>query len=229
MRADGEASSWGGAGPLDPDQSLVALFDIEQLLVDPADFQLISVAETVGSAVLSDDGQLAALYTNAANVPALVVLDTQTGEQRRADLRAPVAAVFLSPAGDHAIAVFAPTSAGQPSGGFAAVPLRQDLPVRVVGTDHAPVFVSLTNDAGLVTTLDNVFHASSTYVVQFPGLRVDALRLPSQALSSGVVPSAGLGFVAEEHPDGRISFVDLKAASIRTVTGFELGNEVTDQ
>ena len=39
---------------------------------------------------------------------------------------------------------------------------------------------------------------------------------------------AGKGFVAQAHPDGRITFVDSKTGEVRTITGFELATQVVD-
>ena len=44
----------------------------------------------------------------------------------------------------------------------------------------------------------------------------------------GIVAGAGRGYVAQKHPDGRITFVDFKTGSVRTLTGFELASQVVD-
>ena len=43
-----------------------------------------------------------------------------------------------------------------------------------------------------------------------------------------MVPAAGEGYVAQEHPEGRITFVKFSDGKVRTLTGFELGAKVVD-
>jgi hypothetical protein len=40
------------------------------------------------------------------------------------------------------------------------------------------------------------------------------------------MPDVGVGFVAQQHPEGRITFIDLVSGEPRTITGFELGSKV---
>jgi hypothetical protein len=40
------------------------------------------------------------------------------------------------------------------------------------------------------------------------------------------MPDVGKGFVAQSHPEGRITFIDLVSGEPRTITGFELGAKV---
>ena len=47
-------------------------------------------------------------------------------------------------------------------------------------------------------------------------------------MASGIVVDAGVAYVAQEHPEGRITFLDLEDARARTLTGFELGVKVVD-
>ena len=42
----------------------------------------------------------------------------------------------------------------------------------------------------------------------------------------GILPAAGQAFVAQRHPLGRVSFVDLVSDAMRTVTGFDLNGSV---
>jgi hypothetical protein len=42
------------------------------------------------------------------------------------------------------------------------------------------------------------------------------------------VPDANKAFVAQRHPEGRITFIDLETGEPRTMTGFELIAKVND-
>jgi hypothetical protein len=61
-----------------------------------------------------------------------------------------------------------------------------------------------------------------------PELLIDRLPLASAPLATGIVAAVGSGFVAEKHPEGRITFVQLTSGNARTLTGFELGAKVVD-
>jgi hypothetical protein len=52
------------------------------------------------------------------------------------------------------------------------------------------------------------------------------LELGSPPTSVGAVPSSKRAFVGQDHPDGRISFIDWTTSSIETVTGFELNSRI---
>ena len=38
----------------------------------------------------------------------------------------------------------------------------------------------------------------------------------------------GVGYVAQQHPEGRITFIDLETGAPETLTGFELADRVVD-
>ena len=65
-------------------------------------------------------------------------------------------------------------------------------------------------------------------VAQFPSLKIDLHTLASEPISAGIVVEANSGFVAQKHPDGRITFVDFDDNKIRTLTGFELATQVVN-
>jgi hypothetical protein len=86
----------------------------------------------------------------------------------------------------------------------------------------------VVGEAAIITTRDTTNGVFEADLAAFPGLRVDAVELPSAATARGMVPAAGAAFVAQEHPEGRITFVDLEDARTHTLTGFELGVKVVD-
>jgi hypothetical protein len=66
------------------------------------------------------------------------------------------------------------------------------------------------------------------HIASFPSLAVQSVVLASEPIAAGVVPAAHRGFVAQRHPEGRITFVDFDTADVRTITGFELAAQVVD-
>ena len=73
--------------------------------------------------------------------------------------------------------------------------------------------------------LDPTIHR--TDLVDLRTFIVDELPLGSPPTGGGYVESSGKLFVAQEHPSGRITFIDDENA-VQTVTGYELNDAVKD-
>jgi hypothetical protein len=114
-------------------------------------------------------------------------------------------------------------------GAFAVVPLGESRPIRIQGMAAAPRFVTLTDDRALIASRGSSGVLAEAFLARYPELSVDRHELPSTPLSTGVVPEAGQAFVAQEHPEGRVTFIDLGTGQPRTVTGFELASRVVDE
>jgi hypothetical protein len=225
----GGAAGSGGASSFD-DASHVAVLQVSTIVQSPASYALYAIDELFGSAVVADDGKRALLYTNGVPHQTLGILDLDTGSHRELDLKAPVKAAYLTSDGNNAVALMSPPAGSVKLGAFALVPVDKALPPRIEGTD-APTFLvalSTTPPCALVTTRDDVGADHATYWATFPSLAVNQIPLPSKPLASGIVPDAGKGFVAEEHTEGRVTFVELGDGSARTLTGFELGAKVVN-
>lgn len=225
----GGALGMGGGmgGALPSGESLLVVMDTETLYEDP-DYRTLVLADYVGSVVANATGSHALLYTNATPSSLLTIVDVEAGELRTVDLKAPVRAAFLSETGSFAVALMSPPVGSTKQGAFALVPIQDALPTRIEGTDQVPEFVTLAEESGraLITTRAAADGRAHTYFARFPELRVDKVALPSRPLASGVVPDAGRAFVAQEHPEGRVTFVDLGSGQETTLTGFELASKV---
>ena len=116
----------------------------------------------------------------------------------------------------------------QRAGAFGLVSVGDEGPPRIQGTLTVPRFVSLSADRVLVTTWGSQATQAATFLGRFPDLSVDRFELTDEPLASGVVIETGQGFVAQSHPEGRVTFFNLETAESRTVTGFELASEVVD-
>ena len=62
----------------------------------------------------------------------------------------------------------------------------------------------------------------------FPTLEVQRVASPARRSRPAWWPAPGRGYVAQKHPEGRITFVTLDSGEARTLTGFELGSRVVD-
>jgi len=215
--------------------SQVGLFSIPGILADPLNYPLVTIPNaTVGSASLAAQSPLALLYTNATPNPVLAVLDTsaQVPDPRLIQLWAPIKAVF--PASNAAHAVVLHEAGGSIGSEYPAamsvVPIATDLPAKLMGLDAPAVSVAVspTGHRALVATGDEMNPKYRLYIASMPSLEVKKVELASQPIAAGIVAGAERGYVAQKHPDGRITFVDFNTGSVRTLTGFELASQVID-
>ena len=215
--------------------SQVAVFDLVEAFDDPEAVTLHSFGnETIGSAAVPETGNVALLFTNAIDSDRLGILDTSsdTDAQRSVSLKSPITAVFPAPDGSHAVALLKTQGTSTRQGAFSVVPVAESLPPKIQGTDAPPFAVSLSDTAaglrGLVTVRQDPTQVFATYLIRMPSLQVDRIGLSSPPIAAGILPEEGVGYVAQEHPEGRITFIDLESGDSRTLTGFELAEKVID-
>jgi hypothetical protein len=204
--------------------------------LNPENLVRASVAGAVSRSVsLSPDATLALLYSNAEENQYLSVLTTANGwsdfEGHALDLHAPVRAAFASPDALHGIAFQSTAPGSRKAGAFSIVSAQVDRAPKIIGTDAPPVAVTFTPDGAnaVIATRDLEKSKYGMYLVHLENLEENFVSLPSPPLSTGVVPEAGRAFVAQAHPEGRITFVDLETGAARTLTGFELAAKVVEQ
>lgn len=208
-------------GPEGVDAAAVALYDVPNA--------------PVGSVVLPPESSSALLYTNATASPLLTVLDTSAAspEPRTLRLRAAVQAVFPTPDASGAVVIH---GALQLDGGsrypaaMSLVPIATTLPSKIFGLS-APVTsvaVAPTGDNLLIATSDTSARRYELVVANLVSQQIEVHALASEPIAAGIVAGAKRGYVAQEHPDGRISFIDFDTGAIRTLTGFELASQVVD-
>jgi hypothetical protein len=116
------------------------------------------------------------------------------------------------------------------AGAFSLLPLDGTHPALIQATD-APiqaVGLSPAGDRVLVTVRDDGHAIFGVYLGLFPTLEVRRYPLASPPIATGVAAAAGRGYVAQQHPDGRITLIALDSGDARTLTGYELGARVVD-
>lgn len=237
------------------DTAEVAIIPLAGGAPDPAAVIHVTITgETVGSVSIAPDGNTALLYTNASSVDRMTVLTLgATPSYRVVKLHAPVLSVFATPDATNAVVLHGDSAPATPDGGvvprdggasgrdagvpsqtpanaFSLVPLTGNLPAKIQMTDVPPqsVAISSAGDRVLVTERDDVTQTYGVYLGQFPSLEVKAFKLASPPIAVGVLAGANEGFVAQKHPEGRITFVTLDSGQARTLTGFEIGAGVVD-
>jgi hypothetical protein len=184
-----------------------------------------------GSVALSPDGSRAVLFSTALG-SGRVTLVAPDLTYRSVDLIAPVRAVFVSADSAHALALQDPVPGSIKKGAFSVLSLAAVRAPKLVAADAPAEFVALSPDdseRAIVTVSDASTGLFGAYFVRLPNLQVDFSPLSSRPLSSGTVPAAAKGFVAQEHPEGRITFINLADGAPREITGFELSAKVVNE
>jgi hypothetical protein len=210
------------------EQGIVSLLPIPRIASEPTAFVSVNVTgQTVGSVAIAQGGQTALLYSNAVQSERVAVLSMDPPAARAIRLYSPVLAVFPTPDARHAVVVhpYANNKAG-----FSLVPVAADLPAKIVGTSAAPNAVALapSSDRAVITVRDDATRSYGAYLAKLPALEVQGYTLASPPIAAGVVAGARRAFVAQQHREGRITFIDLISGEARTLTGFELGARVVD-
>ncbi|HEX2871028.1 MAG TPA: hypothetical protein VHP33_07230 [Polyangiaceae bacterium] len=242
------AGGIGGAGAApEPDPgpqpavgSLAVLMPVASIFNAPHAYVSVALEEVFGSVDLgSKDGQTALLYSNGIPSTHLTLLglpSAAAAKHRTVDLKLPVFSAVSTPDGAHAIALLKPPVGSKQPGAFAVVPVAKDLPAKIQGTQAVTVPLDVTKPAAMVAiddqralvTVTDGIGLSYAYLVAMPELTVDAFQLDSVPLpqASGLVLDANQAFVAQQHPEGRITFIDLDTRELHTLTGFELATQV---
>ena len=86
----------------------------------------------------------------------------------------------------------------------------------------------MTNDRAIVAERNDTTKVFGAYLARMPQLMVEHYPLASPPIAVGAVPGAKRAFVAQQHPEGRLTFIDLESGIARTLTGFELSSRVVD-
>lgn len=197
-------------------------------IADPGNDKTITVTgETIGSVAIAPGGGKALLYTNATDSERFTILDLGASQLRTVRLYSPVLGLFSTPDAQHAIVLHDQTPTAT-DGAFSVVPIGQNLPAKIVATQAKPTAVATLDDRAIVAERDDVKHIYGAYLVRMPQLMSERYALASPPIAVGAVPGARRVFIAQQHPEGRLTFIDLESGVARTLTGFELSSRVVD-
>jgi hypothetical protein len=242
------APSGGFALAVVRDRSAVVRIPIPGAFDDPSTIRAITVGdEIIGSVSLTADESSALLYTTAippgsAQIPdslkRLTILNLDGApEPRTVQLRKAVASVAISPDSKTALVVSVklPGEINDPAiddsmkadrqFGYSLVQIDSGfVKLQVTAAPLGPF--ALTPDGTHLLVLFNQAAIRQVQNVELDSFRVTPIDLGSPPTSVGTVSSSGRAFVGQDHPDGRISFVDYETNSVQTVTGFELNSRI---
>lgn len=219
----------------------VALLDLPEALTDASSIQTVDCTDlVVGSAEVTPDGQYALLYSNAINQKLVSLLDLTTLERHTTRLRKGVRWIALAPDG-HTALVLHNKIPGDPQPtddvetvldkryGFSLVNL-DTLFVKLQVTPAEPGAFAFSPDesAGYLIVADPLTGVRDIDVLDLASFVVTTLTVGSNPVEIGPVAGTNRIYVSQEHPLGRISFVDVVTGQLRTVTGFQLNSQVIE-
>jgi len=220
----------------DADPPEVVSFAVPTPAGERAQFERAAIpGELVRSVTLAPSGQLALLYANAVPSNHVTLLDTAPGEHhfgfRTVDVQGAVRGIYVAPDSLSAITFQTPPAGSQKKGLFSIVPTEAVRSPRIVGTDAEPAEIAFSDaeiGKALVTVHDAKSSVRGVYVIGLANLEQNFVPLASQPLpgATGIVPLAKRGFVAQKHPEGRITFIDLESGAAQTLSGFEIAARV---
>jgi hypothetical protein len=205
------------------------VLQVPQIVTDPtARRTLLLPGETIGSVAIAPQGRTALLYSNAVDAERISILsipkDGSALTARTVRLYSPVLGVFAAPDAAHALVVHQKVAPGA----FSLVPIQENLPAKIVETKADPFAVAFANTSDHAIVAERTGKEYGCYVATLPSLAVQRFALASPPLAVGILAQAKRAYISQEHPDGRITFIDLDTGTARTLTGFELGARISD-
>jgi hypothetical protein len=200
----------------------------------------VLAGEVIGSAALSGDGTSAVLYTTAAEPPVerlvVVKLDSDAAPPLPVPLKKAVRSVAIAPDGRTAVVVHSKAPGNSQDAGL-DVEAQIDRSYGYSIVNLATGFPKLQLTSAEVTSLALTPDGSRAFVlVKNPRLVqrialgsfiVDDFPLGSPPVSLAVLSdSVKRVFVSQDHPEGRISFINWESGVVESVTGFELNGRI---
>jgi hypothetical protein len=221
---------------------------IPEAFDDPTTVTAVTVAdEIIGSVSLAADESSALLYTTAIDpaltqipdaLKRLTILNLKGApDPRTVQLRKAIGSVAISPDSKTALVVSVKLP-GDPNDpaiddstradrqfGYSLVQIDSGfVKLQVTAAPLGPF--ALVPDGTHLLVLFNQGTIRQVQNVELDSFRVTPIDLGSPPTSVGTVSSSGRAFVGQDHPDGRISFIDYQSNAVQTVTGFELNSRI---
>ncbi len=225
-----------------PSKGEVVRIALPMGFVDAASRKVLSFpGETLGSASLTADSKRVLLYSTAQNIKRLLIADLDGIKPvLPVRLRKTVRSVTISP--DNLSAVIVHRKAdGDPNAMNIDVETKIDrsMGYSVVGltdgfaklqlTDAEPGAMAVTPDSSKLFVLlhNKALSLRVAQRVDLASFLVDDFVLGSAPLTVSALPaSIGRVFISQDHPSGRISFINWMTGDTASVTGFELNGRI---
>jgi hypothetical protein len=215
------------------EQHEVALFDLPlpaDPLVDP--FTYVSVGDLVcGVATIAPDGGTVLMYTTTGGddqdqrVLTSMTPSGSVWELSSVLLERKIKSVAASPDSTTAVAMHQEivASAGEQPYAYTLVKLPElQLKFQQVPVEPGQLLLTPDGDFGFTLLRDDATSLKETQIMDLSTFIVDSLSLGSPPMAAGYASETNTVFIAQDHPAGRMTFIDLDDMSVQTVTGYTL-------
>lgn len=223
------------------DTSKVQILDVPDDIGDASAVDTIDCTPlAVGSAVLTQDGAGALVFTNATNEEVISHVDLSTGELEPVLLKKGVRTVALSPDGENALVLHnkLPGDPADANDFETQIDRRYGFSILHLGSMFAKLQLTEADPGGFAFMPDS----SSAYLIvadpnmslrnvlglDLSNLIVTPFVMGSHPTEVGVLPGTQRVYVSQEHSMGRVSFINVETEEVRTVTGFQLNSQITE-
>ena len=217
----------------------LVIVDLPQAIDDPESVRVISLGdEPAGLAELTPDAQRALVFTSAENRETITVVELESGRFETHPLRKGVRSVAISPSGDRAI-IFHNRLPGEPipgedvddfidkSWGYSLFDISTgDAKLETVPAKPGEFVFSEETGRLYVLLEDANEDVRQVEVIDLAARRSDSVRLGSPPEHVGLIPNDGdpRVYISQEHPVGRMTFIDELTRDVKTVTGYQLNS-----
>lgn len=199
----------------------------------PTSFRSVELTgEAIGAIALNADASAGLVYSTVTGSTRVALLDVRPGAgpltYRIQDLISPVTALFAAPDPRFAVTFQSAPAGSKRVGAFSLLSMQGTRVPKIVGTDAAPAQIAYARagTTALVTVRSDSRSSFGAYVIALENQQVDFVPLQSPPLAAGVVAAAERAYIAQSHPEGRITFVSLVDGQLQTLTGFELAARI---
>lgn len=198
--------------------------------------------EVVGSVTMSPDGARALVYSTAAMTERATLLDLAgTDAPAVLRLRKTVRAVAFAPGGGSALIVHGRSegSVTEPgidletqidrSFGYSVLNVAERFTrLQLTSADVGPFALVPGGSHAFVLLRDDARHVALTQRITLASLTIQDIALGSPPVSVGAVPATERAFIGQDHPEGRITFIDWNTGTQQSITGFELNSRIVE-
>ena len=215
------------------EQAEIALFDLPlpaDPLVDP--FTYVALGSLVcGVATIAPDGDTVLLHTTTGgdeHDQRVLTAMTRTGtlwELSSALLERTIASVAVGPDSNSAVAMHQEIvpEAGEEPFAYTLVKLPEmQKKFQQVPVEPGQLLLTPDGDYGFTLLRDDDAGLKETQLMNLSTHIVDDIELGSPPTALGYASGTNSVFVAQDHPSGRMTFIDLDDMSVQTVTGYTL-------
>jgi hypothetical protein len=209
-------------------------------LADPfagADVIALPDGEVFGSVLMSPDSSKGLLYSTASGMSRFASWDRTAEDPNDAisvrSLVKPVGSMAVSPTGGTAL-VFHDDSNGEDVDSSSPFYGEYALTMIDLSDFFANPLLLPAEPTGYADTEDGqtgfFVMDGEPYleVLHYDSLLYNEIELKSEPVHLGVLPETRTAYISQEHDLGRISFFDVDADELQTITGFELNAGIQD-